>query len=284
MRWLGVGRSPRFSPNSVARDAAVLHGVAERLRRMGDDVELTSEDDYCGPEGADGLFCMARDRAVLALIAAEEERGLPVVNSARALLRATRTELTRLFAAGGIPQPDFVLIDPSLGDGPALSVPWWLKRGDACAQEKGDVTLLRDEADVRPALRAFARRGIASAVGLRHVPGDLVKFYGVEGSDFFYYYYPTAGSHFSKFGLERANGAPGGYVFDVAALKRTADRAARLSGLTVYGGDCIVRPAGDFCLIDFNDWPSFSLCKDEAAAAIARKLFNTGRQTAGREQ
>ena len=101
MRWLGVGRSPRFSPNSAARDAAVLAGVAERLRRMGDEVELTSEDDYSGPAGADGLFCMARDRAVLSLIAAEEERGLPVVNSARALLRATRTELTRLFAAGG---------------------------------------------------------------------------------------------------------------------------------------------------------------------------------------
>ena len=284
MRWLGVGRSPRFSPNSAARDAAVLSAVAERLRRMGDEVELTSEDDYSGPAGADGLFCMARDRAVLSLIAAEEERGLSVVNSARALLRATRTELTRLFAAGGIPQPAFALIDPSQADVPALPVPWWLKRGDACAQERGDVVLLHDEAGVRAALQAFARRGIGSAVGLQHVPGDLVKFYGVEGTDFFYYYYPTAGGHFSKFGLERANGAPGGYVFDVAALKRTADRAARLSGLTVYGGDCIVRPAGDFCLIDFNDWPSFSLCKNEAAAAIARKLFNTGRQTAGREQ
>ena len=140
----------------------------------------------------------------------------------------------------------------------------------------------REDGEV--ALQAFARRGIGSAVGLQHVPGDLIKFYGVEGTGFFYYYYPTAGGHFSKFGLERANGAPGGYAFDVAALKRTADRAARLSGLTVYGGDCIVRPAGDFCLIDFNDWPSFSLCKDEAAAAIAQKLFNTGRQTAGSER
>ena len=44
---------------------------------------------------------------------------------------------------------------------------------------------------------------------------------------------------------------------------------ARETGIVTYGGDAIVRADGSFCIIDFNDWPSFSRCRDEAADAIA---------------
>ncbi|MFS6554926.1 hypothetical protein VPJ68_05445, partial [Parabacteroides distasonis] len=37
----------------------------------------------------------------------------------------------------------------------------------------------------------------------------------------------------------------------------------------MYGGDAIVTADGNFVIIDFNDWPSFSRCRDEAAEAIA---------------
>jgi hypothetical protein len=40
-------------------------------------------------------------------------------------------------------------------------------------------------------------------------------------------------------------------------------------GLQVYGGDCIVTVDGAWYMIDFNDWPSFSRCREEAAEAIA---------------
>ena len=33
--------------------------------------------------------------------------------------------------------------------------------------------------------------------------------------------------------------------------------------------EAIVRADGSFCVIDFNDWPSFSRCREEAAEAIA---------------
>ena len=99
-----------------------------------------------------------------------------------------------------------------------------------------------------------------------------MKFYGVEGTDFFYLYYPTEGKNFSKFGLEKINGAPTGFAFRSGLLKTCADRAARLSGFIVYGGDAIVLPDGSFRLIDFNDWPSFSRCCAEAARAIAARV------------
>ena len=52
----------------------------------------------------------------------------------------------------------------------------------------------------------------------------------------------------------------------------TAERLAAVIGLDVYGGDCIVRSDGTFAIIDFNDWPSFSRCREEAAKAIAEKV------------
>ncbi len=52
-------------------------------------------------------------------------------------------------------------------------------------------------------------------------------------------------------------------------LRSAAERASAAVGVDVYGGDCIVRADGSFCIIDFNDWPSFSRCREDAAVAIA---------------
>ena len=72
-----------------------------------------------------------------------------------------------------------------------------------------------------------------------------------------------------KFDDERRNGAAHHYPFDVSALQSECERLAEAVGVDVYGGDAIIRDDGSFCLIDFNDWPSFSRCREEAAAAIA---------------
>ena len=58
-------------------------------------------------------------------------------------------------------------------------------------------------------------------------------------------------------------------------LQREVLRLAAALGVSVYGGDAIVRADGSFCLIDFNDWPSFSRCREEAADAIASLVLNS---------
>jgi len=52
-------------------------------------------------------------------------------------------------------------------------------------------------------------------------------------------------------------------------LRQKAEKVAQTIGITAYGGDAIVRADGTFCIIDFNDWPSFSRCREDAAKAIA---------------
>lgn len=85
---------------------------------------------------------------------------------------------------------------------------------------------------------------IAHPVVTAHIAGTDLKFYGVADT----FFYPS--------------GHPD--------LRQAAMRLARLVGVSVYGGDAVVRPDGSFVIVDFNDWPSFSPCRDEVAAAISQ--------------
>lgn len=266
LRVVGIRRAQRFSPNSVERDAAICQAVADCLGRQGYDVSLHAEEAFTPSlaQGAAAVFSMARGTET---VAALERLSTPVVNPVAGLRNARRGDMTRIFAEAGIPMPRSWMVRTD-GTLPDADCPCWLKRTDECAQASGDVVYAHGRDELAAAMRRFAERGLREAVVCEHLPGDLVKFYGVKGTGFFEYYYPTAGDGFSKFGLERHNGAARFYAFDAAALAATADRAASLLNLPVYGGDCIVGADGEVRLIDFNDWPSFSRCCDRAAEAI----------------
>ena len=62
--------------------------------------------------------------------------------------------------------------------------------------------------------------------------------------------------------------------FDEEDLQRKADLLAGAVGIDIYGGDCVVKANGTYCIIDFNDWPSFSRCREEAADAIVALVEN----------
>lgn len=266
LRVVGIRRAQRFSPNSVERDAAICQAVADCLGRQGYNVSLHSEEAFTPSlaQGAAAVFSMARGTET---VAALERLSTPVVNPVAGLRNVRRGDMTRIFAEAGIPMPRSWMVRTD-GTLPDADCPCWLKRTDECAQASGDVVYAHGRDELAAAMRRFADRGLREAVVCEHLPGDLVKFYGVKGTGFFEYYYPTAGDGFSKFGLERHNGAARFYAFDAAALAATADRAASLLNLPVYGGDCIVGADGEVRLIDFNDWPSFSRCCDRAAEAI----------------
>jgi len=282
MKILGISRSQRFSPHSEERDAAIFLSVCQALRAAGHEVTTCSEDDMpqtaCGSKFShDAAFSMARGTAALQQLAVAEASGLRVINSPTRLLRTTRATLAALFNKTGIPIAGTRLLTDVDRMAVELTYPCWLKRGEACAQNRTDVSFVRNPEELRRLYDQLCKRGVSQIVVSRHVAGDLVKFYGVAGTRFFYYDYPTRGHSFSKFGLEAINGAPHDYVFSASALHATAERAALLSGIPVYGGDAIISPDGTFCIIDFNDWPSFSACRTEAAQAIAALL--TGEKT-----
>lgn len=289
-RIAGVRRSPRFSPNHIENDAAIFALTANELRKRGC---LVNEYPEAALEEGDIkeelIFGMVRGPGPVAKLQGYEDEGRIVVNSAYGIKNCTRRNLTRLLLSNGIPHPRSLIVTTDADLLPLLRRDairaCWVKRGDFHAICREDVSFAAKPEEAQRILQGYARRGIKNAVINEHLEGDLLKFYGVRGTDFFYRFYPAAARH-TKFGLEQVNGAAKGIPFDEAHLHTLCERAAGLLNIQVYGGDCIVSEDDALVrLIDFNDWPSFAPCRSEAAPYIARRIDSlTDRLCARRQQ
>ena len=153
----------------------------------------------------------------------------------------------------------------------------WIKRGDFHAMHKEDVSYCRHIEEAQDMLQEYWLRGIRRAVINRHLEGDLIKFYGVSGQPFFYWFYPFDMGH-SKYGYEAVNGKSQGIPFSLDYLKEICQKASDTLEVKIYGGDCIVDPDGSIRIIDFNDWPSFAPCRKEASPHIAKCILKAAKE------
>jgi len=261
---LAVLRDERFSPNSVENDKAILLAVCAELKMQltgVDDIRVVNEKSFIEhPSGADIILSMARSEEALSLLSGLEADGCCVVNKPSGVRNCKRSVLAQLMKENGIPTAT-----EKGNDG------FWLKRNDTSAQKKDDIVFCNTAEDLMLAQQKFMQRGINDMVVSAHIPGDVVKFYGV-GSHIFRFLYP-GDTGISKFGLETYNGLPHHYVFDADALAQYVYRLSELTGVAVYGGDAIVDKEGRFYIIDFNDWPSFSPFRKTMAPSIASEII-----------
>lgn len=272
----GIRRGNQFSPNHIGNDAAIFALTAENLRKLGCEVNEYIESDLLLQDPKErGIFNMVRDWKSIHKLQKLEDKGYFVVNSGYGIENCTREKMTRLLLDNNISHPASLILstdeDPTEELEKAGFYNCWIKRGDFHAIHREDVTYVRNPEEAKNILKEYAIRGIPSAVINEHLVGDLVKFYGVTGTDFFHWFYPS-NMHHSKFGLEAINGTAKGIPFDETSLRELCHRAAEVLDIHVYGGDCIVSEDGVMRIIDFNDWPSFAPCRDEAAPFIARRI------------
>lgn len=273
IQLIGVSRGNQFSPNHINNDAAILMKTAEKLGKKGCEVKLFSETEFVQRRiQAEFIFNMARDHATIPYLKELEKTGSLVINSGQGIENCIRQPMTEILMHYGIPHPKSYIIPTDQGFTLDL-FPCWIKRGDSHAMVKEDVVYVECREEANIVLADFRNRGIPRAVVNEHLVGDLVKFYGVKNTDFFYSFYPTEQSH-SKYGLEAINGKARGFPFCLDKLKNYANRAAEVLQVPVYGGDCVVGPTGEIRIIDFNDWPSFVPCCEEASTEIAGYIYN----------
>ena len=273
----GIRRGNQFSPNHVGNDAAIFSLTAEYLRKLGCIVNEYIESDLLLQDPKEkGIFNMVRDWKSIYKLQRLEDKGYCVVNSGYGIENCTREKMTRLLLSHEISHPRSLILrtdeDPTEAIEEMGFYNCWIKRGDFHAIHREDVTYVRNPEEAKTILREYAIRGIPSAVINEHLVGDLVKFYGVAGSDFFYWFYPS-NMHHSKFGLEVINGTAKGIPFEENTLRQLCEKAAKVLNVHVYGGDCIVSDESVIRLIDFNDWPSFAPCRNEAAPHIAQRIW-----------
>ncbi|MDR1675332.1 MAG: hypothetical protein LBR86_02525 [Tannerella sp.] len=273
----GIRRGNLYSPNHIGNDAAVFLQTAEHLRSKGYAVNEYIESDLLTreiPENA--LFSMVRDRQSIRRLKQFEDEGRLVINSAYGIENCTREKMTRRLLSRRIAHPRSLFLrtdeDPVEAIHAAGFYNCWVKRGDFHAIHREDVTYVRHPDEAKDILKEFAMRGIETAVVNEHLTGDLIKFYGVAGTSFFYWFYPDI--QHGKFGLEQINGTAKGYPFAEEELWALSRKAAEALNIRIYGGDCIVSGDGVIRLIDFNDWPSFAPCRDSAVPHIAACILD----------
>ncbi len=271
-----IARHPRYSPNSETRDEALFRSLVMAFALKGISVstfdEAVFENHPPQLEKSTLILSMARSKTALNVLAEVEESGVCVVNSPRALRKVRRTDFQQWFAATGNSAEHWHTSTLTPDIKARLSFPLWWKRNNPSTTSATDVQFVEHHAQLEAILSEHANE---DALLMEHVEGQLIKFYGVEGTNFFHAE-PHTPQGFSKFGNEQHN-----HHKDLAvsspmwkqtfhAMHTSATQVAQQSGFSIYGGDAILREDGTFVFIDFNDFPSFSACLPEASEAIVQ--------------
>lgn len=267
-RLVAISRSPAYSPlQHGANDAAILDATVAELEALGWRARrLTEHEAASGPLPEAELYLnMCQGAGASQVLLQHETMGVRFFNRPSSVLACHRHRLVPALKGSGLAFPATVLLrtDEPLGDAERAELrllgggPLWLKRGGVHAERPEDVVPLRGVGDLLPALAGFAARGIGLAAVQVHVPGPVVKFYGVAGGALFHAYLAESGAPVTAAHV------------DLGALRALAFQAARRLSLDIFGGDVVIDASRRPVLIDLNDWPSFAPIRERAARAIA---------------
>jgi hypothetical protein len=260
LKILGIYRNPRFSNNAIEADRMILEASLAHLQEQSTRpviVEMLEEHEVELAKGPfDLVLTMAQSEDALTTL----DTLLPttqILNSQAAIRNCYRKTMSRILINSDVNYVPFQLIstDCASVEGLESGASYWLKRSDFHAISDEDVTFAESTAELEAKLAHFRKRNVAEVIVQKHIEGDIYKFYGVEGG------------LFRPFKVRKV--LANSVTPDFAELERMARVSAEALDLMIYGGDAVLDNNGIFHLIDLNDWPSFRICRDDAAKAIS---------------
>jgi hypothetical protein len=269
-RLVAISRNPAYSPlQHASNDRLILDAATAELLELGWSAERVDEAAVAGGSlpPADLYLNMCQGAAASEALLPHEAMGVRFFNRPSSVLGCHRHRLVGVLSRSGIAFPKTVLV-PTSGPIPEVARAGlatlgpgrrWLKRGGVHAERPEDVVVLEPD-ELRRGLAEFAARGIALAAVQEHVPGPVIKFYGVAGGALFHAYLADSGAP-----------VPSG-LLDPGELRALAFCAAARLRLDIFGGDVVAAEPRRPVLIDLNDWPSFAPIRGLAARAIAHHV------------
>ena len=274
---LGILRAACFSPGMVERDEAILRAVMVRLHEHGHHTRLIHEEEFTiDIPIPHTVLHMARSSEALAILAQWQAAGCRVLNPVEGILSIERAALARLCAQQGIATPTTWIVPTASPTATTatttedklvpITFPCWIKRAGSCAQCADDVCRADDCREYSAALTRLHTRGITQAVVMEHLEGSIIKFYAVQGTPFSYCI-PAASLGYDKFATDSCCTTDTHAEHYAASITHLLNNLH--SPLPIFGGDAVLGHDGIARLIDLNDWPSFSACREAAADAIA---------------
>lgn len=276
IRIAAILRAGKFSPNHIANDAAILHSVVAELRRRGCTVKVYSEDEFCETSvDEDVILAMCRGSKAVEKIQNLEDAGRLVINSGYGIENCTRMIMVRLLAQGGLPIPDFFVVETDVDVRKQLQKagfgPCWVKKGDAPVHHLEDIARCRHAEEAQELLHEFFFRHISKAVVSRDVEGEKIRCYGIASSGWFHSFIPFRNELIE----EEDNGRKEMLHSKVKDICMTA---ASVLDVDVFGCDIVLDKNKECHLVNFDDWPSFAPIRKEASRAIARAVLAKARK------
>lgn len=277
-RILAVSRGPEHSPNNVRQDAAILQAVSDVLQRKGAEVVVVDEA-HADASGYDFVLHMARRMTTLTRLS---QSVVPVMNDPRRVMQVagSREYVLSMLQLSGVRVPEWWAYDPEEDEmfqcDEALQrlLPGWVKATRPDGARPSDVAWVETPLDADSRIIALAADAVPDIVVTRHVEGDLIKVYCV-GDTWFRTFYPQE-IGYTKFGMQEQHNSPLRHTsVDQKSLMTTIHQISVTLGLVIFGFDAIVGEDGRLTVIDVNDWPSFSICREDAAEAIANLVLHT---------
>ena len=272
-----VYRSHEHSPNLTDADSRIINAASIKLQERGYAIHRYTEAQFIETDITEpAIINMCRKPRSIEKLCRLEAEGKTVINSGHAIRKCTKRKLWEISTANNIETPATVIVGSTDTTLPFSGTfrPCWLKLPDESVTDKDDIIYAGTPAEYREALTRYHSRAITEVLVCEHLEGDLLKFYAVSGDCYLYTLYPKQ-SGYSKFGYEANNSDVKFYPYKTERLKEICNIMSRETGITVFGGDCIITPDGKINIIDLNDWPSFSPCAEEASEAIAAAVAET---------
>lgn len=266
MKVLGIYRHPMFSNNAIEADRLILEHSLNYLReKFAGEMEIHTLEEsemaqlQAHPKEFDLVLTMAQSEAALMQIESTFPEEI-VINTSRAIRNCYRKKMSEKLTNLSIGYvPYRTIATQTIPRNLPAEGSYWLKRSDFHAISDEDVCLAEGKLEILEKLKRFRERGVKEIILQEHIVGDIYKFYGVKGK----FFRPIKVRDFLS-----TTKSP-----DAEAMRANAELAASSLGLSVYGGDAIFDANGKIHFIDLNDWPSFRLCREEAARAIAEFSF-----------
>lgn len=289
-RILAISRDRIYSPNSEKKDAAIWNAVLERLRVRGWCVEETSEEEFISMNEKE---CMKRYSKIVHMtrhmrsLMRIEKMNLPAFNKAhavRVVAKSREMTLQRL-QQNGVPIPAWWAFDPEEDEMFVCEqhlqrlLPGWVKAMREDGARPQDVSFVKTPLEADSLILQLSAQRVPDIIVMQHVDGELIKCYAVldENSDdeirLLRWFRPQE-TGYSKFGeAESHNTPPSTRAIDEKKLMLLAKTIGRTLDLQIFGFDAIIKSDDSINIIDVNDWPSFSCCREEAADAITKVIL-----------
>lgn len=274
---------PRHSRVAVLREAryadhAQPAGLVEVLRSAGHEVTVV-DPQAVGPgrrqhrlrdvvNSADVMVARGRSDAVLAVLRAAAEVGVPVLDPAEAVARVRdKVAMANVLRRAGVPTPATFIAPTEMlaARVPPAAYPLILK--PVFGDNAEGLKLVMSQRELR--LLNWPDR---IALAQSHIPGDGVdlKVYAI-GNHLTAVHKPSPINPCTLAGAR-----PADLDDRLAHLARTC---GRLFGLSLYGVDCLDTPSGPVVL-EINDFPNFTAVPD-ANRLLADHVLATARSHAG---